>query len=41
MLAISTSPSSVQTRISSFLKTSVPAFSGAIAPEPITFSGKG
>ena len=38
--AISTSPSADQTRISSFLNSSVPLFSGATAPEPATSSGK-
>ena len=41
MLAIATSPSSVQTRISSFLKSSVPLFNGSAAPEPSTASGNG
>ena len=41
MLAISTSPSSVQTRTSSFLKTSVPALSGAGASAPNTLSRNG
>ena len=41
MLAISTSPSSDQTRTSSFLKTSVPDFSGAVASAPATLSRNG
>src|SRR5664279_1840382 len=41
MLAISTWPSSVHTRTSSFLKTSVPDFSGATAFEPTTLSRNG
>jgi hypothetical protein len=40
MLAMSTSPSSVHRRTSSFFHTSVPAFSGSTAPEPSTFSRK-
>ncbi len=39
MLAISTSPSSVQTRTSSFLNSSVPAFRAGTLPLPSTLSG--
>ena len=41
MLAISTSPSSVQTRTSSFLNSSVPDFSAFAPPAPSTVSGNG
>ena len=41
MLAISTWPSSVQTRTSSFFQTSVPAFNGCTALAPATLSRNG